>query len=375
MPPSVSPTRRLSRRRSRRVETTVDSRGKAPHNAPVTPRLVLDEAVLADNIARMARRTTQAGLALRPHVKTHKCLEIADLQRAAGAEGITVATVSEAEIFAEAGHDDVFIAYPLWLDAERAARLRRLSAQVRILIGCDSIEAGRQIAASRARVEVLLEVDSGHRRSGVAPEHSGQLAFRLHELGLNVVGVFTFPGHSYARDRRRAAAQQEQAALAAAAASLREHGIEPQVISGGSSPSAAYVGSGLTEFRPGAYVFNDAQQWELGACSREQIALWAEATVVSHAGGRLILDSGSKVLGADRAAYATGFGRLLDYPEARIVQLSEHHAVAELAGPLPQLGEQVRVVPNHCCNAVNLADVLHLTMGATWPVAARNCND
>ena len=107
------------------------------------------------------------------------------------------------------------------------------------------------------------------------------------------------------------------------------------------------------------YVFGDAQQWELGTMSPEDIALTVTATVVSHAGGRAVLDAGSKVLGADRAAYATGFGRLLDHPDARITGLSEHHAVVDLAGaPLPRLGETVRVVPNHVCAAVNLADDL-----------------
>ena len=118
--------------------------------------------------------------------------------------------------------------------------------------------------------------------------------------------------------------------------------LAPRVISGGSTPSLAATGDGLTETRPGVYVFNDAQQWELGACTPEQIALTCHATVVSHAGGRLVLDSGSKVLGADRAPWASGFGRLLDHPDARIVILSEHHAVADLHGaPLPALGSVV----------------------------------
>ena len=146
----------------------------------------------------------------------------------------------------------------------------------------------------------------------------------------------------------------------------------------GSTPSLAATGSGLTETRPGVYVFNDAQQWELGSCDAAAIALTAHASVVSHAGGRLVLDSGSKTLGADRAPWATGAGRRLDYPEARIVQLSEHHAVAEVDGLLPPLGSIVRVVPNHACNAVALADELViLAQGrqlARWPVAARGRN-
>jgi D-serine deaminase-like pyridoxal phosphate-dependent protein len=147
------------------------------------------------------------------------------------------------------------------------------------------------------------------------------------------------------------------------------------VLSGGSTPSLDAADPGvLSEVRPGVYLFNDAQQWELGTCSPDDIALTCHATVVSHAGGRLVLDSGSKVLGADRAAYATGFGRLLDHAEARIVLLSEHHAVVEMPGRLPGLGSTVRVVPNHVCVAVNLVDTLWVD-DEPWPVSARGRND
>jgi D-serine deaminase-like pyridoxal phosphate-dependent protein len=134
----------------------------------------------------------------------------------------------------------------------------------------------------------------------------------------------------------------------------------------------------LTEARPGVYVFGDAQQWELGSMPPESIALTCRATVVSLAGGRAVLDAGSKALAADRAPYSTGSGRLLDHPDARIVQLSEHHAVVDLAGaPLPRVGSQLDVVPNHCCAAVNLADDLWVEerdVLRPWPVAARGRN-
>jgi D-serine deaminase-like pyridoxal phosphate-dependent protein len=134
----------------------------------------------------------------------------------------------------------------------------------------------------------------------------------------------------------------------------------------------------VTEARPGVYVFGDAQQWELGTTDPDGIALSCRATVVSHAGGHAVLDSGSKALGADRAAYSTGYGRLLDHPDARIVQLSEHHAVVDLAGaPLPRIGSRLDVVPNHCCAAVNLADDLWVEEADVvrpWPVAARGRN-
>lgn len=350
--------------------------------ALATPYLVVDTDILRANIAAMATRARDAGFALRPHVKTHKSLEIARMQLDAGAVGITVATVGEAEVFAGGGCDDIFIAYPLWVDAAKGERLAALARRCRLQVGVDSVEGVGQLAAhlGGAPVEVLVEVDSGHHRSGVAPDAAGAVAAAAVAAGLDCAGVFTFPGHSYAVDGGRArAAAQESAALTEAGASLRAAGVEPRVVSGGSSPSLEFSDAAVAnELRPGAYVFADAQQWELGVVDPADIALTVHATVVSHAGGRAVLDSGSKVLGADRAPYASGFGRLLDHPDARIVILSEHHAVADLAGaPLPALGSVVRVVPNHCCNAVNLVDTLVVGDPAdatTWAIAARGRN-
>lgn len=344
---------------------------------PPTPFLAIDLPVLQANIERVAAWADDRGLALRPHVKTHKSPEIAHMQEDAGVGGLTVATVGEAEVFAQQGFDDLFVAYPLWLDDDRRRRLARLAERATLRVGFDSVEAARRLAGTG--VTGLVEVDSGHHRSGVAPEAAGEVAAGAVEGGLEVLGAFTFPGHSYAPGGRAAAAGGEAGALASAAEALRAAGIEPVVLSGGSTPSLAETGDGLTELRPGVYVFNDAQQWELGSCSPDQIALTCHATVVSHAGGRLVLDSGSKVLGADRPAWASGFGRLLDHPEARIVILSEHHAVADLAGrPLPPLGSTVRVVPNHACNAVNLVDEYAVLADGglvdRWAVAARGMN-
>ena len=344
---------------------------------PSTPYLAIDLPVLEANIERAAAWADDRGLALRPHVKTHKSPEIAHRQLDAGARGLTVATIGEAEVFAQSGFEDLFIAYPLWLDADRRARLRRLAADADVRVGFDSAEAATALVG--LGVAGMVEVDSGHHRSGVAPQAAGEVAAAAAAAGLDVAGVFTFPGHSYAPQGRELAAANEAEALRVAAAAMTAAGVAPRVISGGSTPSLAATGDGLTETRPGVYVFNDAQQWELGSCTPEQIALTCHATVVSHAGGRLVLDSGSKVLGADRAPWASGFGRLLDHPDARIVILSEHHAVADLHGaPLPALGSVVRVVPNHACNAVNLVDEYAVLNGGElvgrWGVSARGMN-
>lgn len=350
-------------------------------SSPATPYLRIDVERLQANVDQAAAAAARAGVTVRPHAKTHKSIDIARRQLAAGAVGLTVATVGEAEAFASHGATDLFIAYPLWLTDALAGRLRALADSARLAIGVDSVAgaetAGRLLAGSG--VEVLVEVDSGHHRSGIDPADAGVVAAAAVASGLVVRGVFTFPGHSYAPEGREAAARDEATALAAARASVEAVGIEVRVVSGGSTPSLEHAdASVLTEVRPGVYVFGDAQQWELGSTTPDRIALTATATVVSHANGRAVLDAGSKVLAADRAPYATGFGRLLDHPEARIVMLSEHHAVVDM-GPaaLPPLGSVVSVVPNHCCTAVNLVDELWADDGQSltpWPVVARGRN-
>jgi len=349
--------------------------------APRTPYLRVDLARMRRNLTYAADLARTAGVALRPHVKTHKCVEIARLQLAAGATGLSVATIGEAETFVRHGVDDVFVAYPLWLDDASAGRLVDLTGDARIAIGIDSVEgaanAGRLLGGTT--VAVLVEVDSGHHRSGVPPHEALAVASAAARTGLDVRGVFTFPGHSYAPGAPARAAEEEAAALRVATGALAGAGLAPRVVSGGSTPSLAHSDAEvLTELRPGVYVFGDAQQWELGTMPVDTIALTCRATVVSHAGGRLVLDAGSKVLGADRPAWASGSGRLLHHPDARIVLLSEHHAVVDMAGEaLPPLGSQVDVVPNHVCNAVNLVDTLYAEESGelrAWPVVARGLN-
>jgi D-serine deaminase-like pyridoxal phosphate-dependent protein len=345
-----------------------------------TPHLVVDADVLDANVAAMAGFARARGVALRPHAKTHKSPAVAARQLAAGATGLTVATVAEAEVFADAGCPDLFLAYPLWVDAARGARLRALRERAAVSVGIDSVEGARALATHAPGTTVLVEVDCGQHRSGVGPSDAGALAEVAQHAGLDVRGVFTFPGHAYSPGAAAGVAADESAALRTAAGSLSRHGIEPVVVSGGSTPSVAAMDADvLTELRPGVYVFGDAQQWELGSTPPADIALTCLATVVSHAGGRLVLDSGSKALGADRPPWTSGWGRLLDHPDATIGLLSEHHAVVDWPDqPLPPLGSRLRVVPNHVCNAVNLADELVVVRGTTvvdvWPIAARGAN-
>ncbi len=356
-----------------------------------TPDILVDLDILDRNIARMAETVRAKGLTLRPHAKTHKIPEIAARQLAAGAAGLTVATIGEAEVFAAAGVTDLFIAYPLWASPGKAERLRRLTGKVTLAVGVDSAEGAAMLGAglgpAARNVNALVEIDSGHHRSGVRPEAAAEVATAASDAGLKVAGVFTFPGHSYAPGMPVEAAAQEQEALRQATDALAAAGFRATVRSGGSTPTALLTESSVaTEVRPGVYVFGDAQQLELGRCGMEDIALTVAATVVSHHANtsgtpeRFIIDAGSKILGSDRPAWATGYGRLIDHPEARITALSEHHATVEWHGPAsrPALGDRLRVIPNHVCLAINLVDDVAVTSSGQlvdrWAVAARGKN-
>lgn len=355
-----------------------------------TPAVLINRDILDRNIARMSSAVAAKGIALRPHVKTHKIPEIAELQLQAGAAGLTVATVGEAEVFVDHGADDIFIAYPLWIGARQAELLRRLTARAKIAIGIDSADAAAnaaaQLADTAAAIDVLIEVDSGHHRSGINTEQLLEVAHATRDARLRLTGVFTFPGHSYAPGKPGEAAEHERRALNDAANTLIAAGFPITRRSGGSTPTAQLTATeGVTELRPGVYVFGDAQQLELGSCAPDEVALTVAATVVSRhdtANGprRIILDAGSKVLGSDRPEWATGFGRLIDHLDARIAALSEHHATVIWPdnAALPRLGTRLRVIPNHVCLTTNLVDEVAVVRDAKlisrWKVAARGKN-
>lgn len=350
-----------------------------------TPIVVVDVDVLDRNLAAMAALAEARGLALRPHAKTHKCGEIARRQLAGGAVGLSVATVGEAEVFADAGAEDLFIAYPLWVDASRRGRLAALAERVRLRIGVDSPEGAAALgrAVGAGRVEVLVEVDSGMHRSGVEPEAVAPVADAAARAGLVVAGAFTFPGHGYSPGRAGAVADDEARALARAADRLESGGHQVLVLSGGSTPTAPHTAPGAaTEIRPGVYAFNDAQQLTLGTCALDDVALSVIATVTSAPrAGRMVLDAGSKVLGADRPAWVSGHGLLADLPGTTIESVSEHHAVVRVApgSATVGIGGRVRVVPNHVCTTVNLVDDLVVVRAGVvvdrWAVDARGRND
>lgn len=347
-----------------------------------TPALVVDLDRLCRNIDAMSRAVASRGLRLRPHAKTHKCIEIAEMQRDAGADGLTVATLSEAEVFAAAGFTDLLLAYPVFPSGDKARRLQRLLDLTNLYVGVDNL-AGAEVVARAAQgraVHVVLEVDCGQHRTGVDPSDVARLAQGCDALGLQVAGVFTHGGHSYADpDAPSRAAEDEGRALVRAHAELQAVGFAASIVSAGSTPT---TGSDrppqVTEERPGSYVFYDRQQLALGACRRDQIALCVAATVVSTGPDRFVVDAGSKALGMDRPNWMLGHGAIPAREGAPVSRLSEHHGVVETTFDPPAVGEVVLVTPNHVCNVVNLFDEYLVTQGGEvvdrWRVAARGRN-
>ena len=351
-----------------------------------TPSVVVDLDVLEANVHRMAESARRHAVRLRPHAKTHKIPEVARLQLAAGASGISLAKTGEAEVFAAAGFEDIFLAYPV-VGGEKGKRLLALADRTRLAVGVDSIEGASTLAAvfhaAGRRIDALLKVDCGYHRVGVAPERAVELARRLAELaGLTLRGVFTHGGHAYLEETPEgvaAVARQEGEVLTSVAEEIRAAGIAIAEVSVGSTPTAraAMAVAGVTECRPGNYVYHDASQVSLGTCGIENCAMTVVATVVSvPAPDRAVLDCGSKTLSSDALRpRGEGHGWILGR-ESRLEKLSEEHGVVRVAaGETFRVGERVRVLPNHACVVSNLHDRVVVARGerveGEWSVAAR----
>jgi D-serine deaminase-like pyridoxal phosphate-dependent protein len=334
----------------------------------------------------MAERARAAGVALRPHGKTHKLLEVGRRQLEAGARGLSLAKTSEAEVFAAAGFDDIFVAYPV-VGADKGRRLLALAERIRLAVGVDSVDGARTLgdvfAAAGRRLDVRLKIDSGLHRVGVLPEQAVSVARAIAELpGLQLTGVFTHAGHAYGEAEAKgiaAVAQHEGGTVSAVAEAVRRAGLEIRDVSVGSTPTARHAMTvpGVTECRPGNYVYHDASQVSLGTCGLEDCAMTVVATVVSvPAPDRAVLDAGSKTLSTDPLRpRADGHGWVIGR-KARVSKLSEEHGVLAVEeGERFRVGERVRVLPNHACVVSNLHDRVLAVRGerveAEWRVAAR----
>ncbi len=336
-----------------------------------TPAALVDLDVVARNIARHQHACTQAGVRNRPHIKTHKSAQIARLQLAAGATGITCQKLGEAEVMAAAGIDDILISYNV-AGAAKLPRLRALASRCRLTLSCDNATVADGYARAfdgrdGAPVRVLVECDTGRQRCGVSsPEAAAALAQHIAALpGLAFDGLLLYPPEGDLTPTR-AFVEATRSACAA-------HGLALHTISSGGTPNRARIGqAGETEYRAGTYLYNDRQMLRMGAAAPEDCALHVMATVVSRPdAGRAMIDAGSKILSSDLAGFSD-FGLLPDHPQARIYKLAEEHGfvdVSACAHP-PQVGDVVRVLPNHVCVVSNLLDrVLALRGGqATDPI-------
>jgi len=348
-----------------------------------TPQLVVDRSRLEANIARLQGELGQRGVRLRPHAKTHKSVRIGRMQLDAGAAGLTVGTLGEAEVFVAGGIRDLFVAYPVWADGPKADRLRALHVNSDLRVGVDSVAGAERLGAAvrgtSRPLHVLVELDPGNHRTGVpAPEAAVAVAEACREAGLVVDGVFTHGGHSYRPGRPGGAALDEVVTLEAGAAALEAAGFEVSTISAGSTPTMTLAAEGrVNEIRAGTYVFGDRQQAVLGAMAWDTLAAVVAGTVVSAAADRIVIDAGAKALTKDRPEWLEGYGHLVAFPEAVIERLADYHGMLRVppVSPRPRLGEVVAVVPNHICPVVDLVSTFTVVGPGGgveyWPVDAR----
>jgi D-serine deaminase-like pyridoxal phosphate-dependent protein len=343
-----------------------------------TPALVIDLDRVDANITTMAALAREAGVRVRPHTKTHKMPEIARLQLAAGSAGITCAKLGEAEVMAAAGIDDILLAYPLY-GREKLARLDRLRDRARVLVSIDSLEVARGLnelgVATGQPVEIYVEVDTGLHRTGTPPgDPTVHLVTRLAQMkGLHVVGLMSHAGHVYGagdeRERTRLV-DAEVDDLRRTRDLCTEAGVSLREISVGSTPSVRQElrQAGVTEVRPGTYVFNDTTMIAHDVATPATCAAMVIATVVSRpAPDRFVLDAGSKCLTTEGVG-TSGWIQVAGRDDLTMNFVSEEHGVGAIdlsQGGSLAIGDKVLLIPHHICPVINLFDSVITVRGET----------
>lgn len=348
---------------------------------------MIDLDQVEQNIRRMQSIADAAGVKLRPHTKTHKAPFFARMQVEAGARGITCAKLGEAEVMADAGFTDILIAYPL-IGPAKMERLAALAARVeRLTLSLDSYEVAEALSAVGERIgrplDVYLEVDTGQHRVGRQPGADAISFARGLERypGIRLTGVMSHAGPAWkagSEEEARAFARSEAEELVAIKAALGRPELEVSV---GATPTAHLVGemSGITEMRPGTYIFYDRNSLGLGLVQESECAARVLTTVVSHgAPGRAVVDAGSKSLAMDPHRDG-GHGHVLGWPGISLAKLTEEHGQLEFPEEMPiAVGERFQVIPNHICPAINLFDLAYGIRGGQVvceiPITARGKN-
>lgn len=335
-----------------------------------TPVVAIDLDILDANLRRTAELAARAGVKLRPHIKTHKSAWVAKQQLHYGAIGITVAKLGEAEIMADSGINDILIAYPI-IGRGKLERLGKLMQRCKIAVSTDSYEVAKGLSALgeslHIRIPLYIDVNTGLNRCGKEPgEETAALALEIGTLpGIEVMSLMTHAGHVYSAARGQdcleiAAAEAE--ALIQTQTLLRKKGMTIPEISVGSTPTSKFIDQliGVTEMRPGAYVFGDGSQLFTGLIEETECAMKIYATVVSTPRpGTVIIDAGSKTITTDLSLHRKGYGYIPELPDVVIERLSEEHGILRVPdGAELQIGDIVSIIPNHCCTVTNLHDRL-----------------
>ncbi len=365
-----------------------------------TPYICIDRNKLLRNIVQMQQKAHKHGIALRPHAKTHKCAEIAQLQLTHGACGITTSRADEALFFLRSGCPSVTVAYPL-LSLQRMGMLLHTAAEHGAELRCiaDSPEGidtlARAVAKRDAKLSIFLKIDTGLHRCGLQ-EHDTTIETLAHSIadtpGLHFAGLLSHAGHAYGAssiEEIESIAASERALLIRLRDRLHRDGIQCEELSVGCTPTALASDSfaELTELRPGNYVFLDGNQVRLGVCTLHDVSLWVVATVISKNDKYYIVDAGSKTLSSDLGAHGTAavssYGTA--YPQEHagspahampLVRLSEEHGFLHRADVRLAIGDRVHILPNHACPVANLAARLYVADGGNladiWHTGARN---
>ena len=344
-----------------------------------TPALVVDLDILERNLKRVADYSADHKLRLRPHTKTHKSPEIARRQLALGAAGLTVAKIGEAEVLAPALPPvDLLVAFPIF-GTQKVERLKRIAARTPVTVAIDSLAAAEQLRGTG--MSVLVELDVGLGRVGVTPAEALDLAQAVKRIpGVTFRGITFYPGHIKSEDPEAIA--ELSRTIAGTIANLRRAGLDPEIVSGGSTPALfhSHEVEGLNEIRPGTYVYNDLNTIGSGACTLEDCAATVLVTIVSTPRpGTMIADGGSKTFSSDRLNGSTDvtFGRIIEAPECRFHKMNEEHGFIDTSKAERKFepGEKLRIIPNHVCVVMNLHERVYGIRGGEvereWKVEAR----
>jgi D-serine deaminase-like pyridoxal phosphate-dependent protein len=353
-----------------------------------TPSIVIDLDRMERNMAKLSAYCQASGLQLRPHTKTHKIPELAKRQMASGARGITVAKIGEARVMADAGLNDILIAYPI-VSEVKARELAALAERARLAVSLDSLEAAQAVSHQAAErgvvIGMFVEVDVGFHRCGLGrPGDAVALAREILSLpGIEFRGLMFYPGHMLAvRSRQLEMLTAVNDSLDRFHEAFRDAAIHVREVSGGSTPTACLSAAfhGLTEIRPGMYLFNDRNMVGAEVAPVDDCALSVLVTVVSTAvAGRAIVDGGSKTFSSDRflSGDGLGYGMVAGDPGASVEAMSEEHGHLNIqdASHRYRVGDRLQIIPNHVCTTINMHERVYGVRGtevqAVWEVVGR----